>query len=77
VSITGGWDLGLREAMRALARLRYFFIGGWRCVGFLICDRCGSEIKLNHIGLNPTGTQPLTCRVLYYFDCEPIIKGIG
>jgi hypothetical protein len=61
--------------MRALARLRYFFIGGWRCVGFLICDRCGSDIKLNHIGLNPTGTQPLTCRVLYYFDCEPIIKG--
>jgi hypothetical protein len=36
-------DLGLNEAMRAVMRLMYFFIGEWRCVYFLVCGGAGTQ----------------------------------
>jgi hypothetical protein len=45
VSIMGILDLGLSDAMRAVARLRYFFIGRWRCVYQILCNHTATWKK--------------------------------
>jgi len=50
----GSPDLGWSDARRAVKRLRYFFIDGWRCVYFLVCNGARTQRwSLILVVLNP------------------------